>query len=154
MSIGERIAQLRNERGLRQPDLAKKLNIGTSTLGMWETNKRKPNPEAITQLAEYFDVSTDYLLGVTNKRHYYELTSKDKQEIETQIQNMISGMDSDESLSFFKDGPELTAEDKRLLQASLRQTLTLSKELAKKKFTPKKYRKDVTPEGRNDGDQS
>ncbi|AEB73706.1 helix-turn-helix domain-containing protein [Lentilactobacillus buchneri] len=65
MTLGQTISSLRERRGLSQVQLAKKLNIGTSTLGMWETDKRKPNPDALVSLANYFDVSTDYLLGNT-----------------------------------------------------------------------------------------
>lgn len=63
MTVGERIADLRKHRGLSQYQLAKLLNIATSTLGMYETGKRKPNVEMLEQIAEFFNVSTDYLLG-------------------------------------------------------------------------------------------
>lgn len=63
MAVGDKIAELRNRRGLSQYQLAKMLNVATSTLGMYETNKRKPNVEMLEQIAEFFNVSTDYLLG-------------------------------------------------------------------------------------------
>ena len=63
MTVGERIADLRKHRGLSQYQLAKLLNIATSTLGMYETGNRKPNVEMLEQIAEFFNVSTDYLLG-------------------------------------------------------------------------------------------
>jgi len=63
MTFGERVAYLRKRRGLSQASLGKKLNVGSSTLGMWETNKRKPGPDIIVQIADYFGVTTDYLLG-------------------------------------------------------------------------------------------
>lgn len=67
MTVGERIADLRKHRGLSQYQLAKLLNIATSTLGMYETGKRKPNVEMLEQIAEFFNVSTDYLLGRDTK---------------------------------------------------------------------------------------
>nr|WP_302145095.1 helix-turn-helix transcriptional regulator [Limosilactobacillus mucosae] len=67
MTVGERIADLRKHRGLSQYQLAKLLNIATSTLGMYETGKRKPNVEMLEQIAEFFNVSTDYLLGRDHK---------------------------------------------------------------------------------------
>ena len=48
---------------MSQFQLAKTLNIATSTLGMYETNKRKPNMEMLEKLADFFGVSIDYLLG-------------------------------------------------------------------------------------------
>lgn len=63
MTLGETISYLRERRGMSQTALAKKLNIATSTLGMWETDRRKPNPDALVQIADFFGVTTDYLLG-------------------------------------------------------------------------------------------
>lgn len=57
MSIGNRIADLRTNNHMSQFQLAKVLGIGTSTLGMYETNKRKPSPKVLNKIADYFDVS-------------------------------------------------------------------------------------------------
>lgn len=68
--IGERIKQLRTEKGLSQDDLAKHLNLkNRSTLGTWETSdKASPDYETLKRLAAFFNVSTDYLLGATDER--------------------------------------------------------------------------------------
>ena len=63
MTLGQTISYLRERRSLSQSALAKELNVGTSTLGMWETDKRKPNPDALINIADFFGVTTDYLLG-------------------------------------------------------------------------------------------
>lgn len=67
-TVGERIAFLREKRGLSQPQLAKKLNVGTSTIGMWETGKRGLKDETLKLIADFFNVSTDYLLGRTDEQ--------------------------------------------------------------------------------------
>lgn len=67
--LGNRIKVLREELGLKQEDLAKKMSVSPSTIGMYETNKREPNNELILKLAEYFNVTTDYLLGKTDIRN-------------------------------------------------------------------------------------
>lgn len=61
--LGKRIANLRKDKDLSQAQLAKFMNIGTSTLGMYETGKREPNTEILSKIADFFDVSVDYLLG-------------------------------------------------------------------------------------------
>lgn len=66
MDMGDRIAELRSNAHMSQFQLAKVLGIGTSTLGMYETNKRKPSPKVLKHIADYFNVSTDYLLGHSN----------------------------------------------------------------------------------------
>lgn len=66
MDMGDRIAELRSNAHMSQFQLAKVLGIGTSTLGIYETNKRKPSPKVLKHIADYFNVSTDYLLGRSN----------------------------------------------------------------------------------------
>ncbi|MBC2370070.1 helix-turn-helix transcriptional regulator [Listeria booriae] len=66
MPIGKNISALRNKKGISQEKLAKDLNVSTSTVGMWETGKRAVKDDFVIQLANYFDVSTDYLLGKSN----------------------------------------------------------------------------------------
>lgn len=68
MDMGDRIAELRSNAHMSQFQLAKVLGIGTSTLGMYETNKRKPSPKVLKRIADYFNVSTDYLLGRSNNK--------------------------------------------------------------------------------------
>lgn len=61
--MGQRIAALRKERNMSQSETAKRLNISTSTLSMYETGNREPNNEILSKIADFFSVSTDYLLG-------------------------------------------------------------------------------------------
>lgn len=63
VSLGQKISTLRNKRGLSQAQLAEKLGIGTSTLGMYETNKREPAYQTLVAIADFFGVSVDELLG-------------------------------------------------------------------------------------------
>ena len=68
MDLGSNIAQLREHRGLSQASLAKDLHISQASLAMYETNKRKPNVEMLDIIADYFNVSTDCLLGREEKK--------------------------------------------------------------------------------------
>lgn len=62
-SLGQNISMLRKKRGLSQAQLAEKLDIGTSTLGMYETDKREPSYETLLNIANFFNKSVDELLG-------------------------------------------------------------------------------------------
>ena len=137
--ISNRLKELRKELNRNQTDIAKLIGVAPTTYASWEQGKREPDINTINNLAKLFDVSTDYLLGNTDKRHYYDLTDKDQRGIDKQIEDMMSGA-SDNSLAYFQNGAELDDDDKKLLEASLRQVLETSRVLAKKKFTPKKYR--------------
>lgn len=66
---GNRIKLLREEKKIKQEDLAKKLSISSSAVGMYERDEREPNDDITLKLAEYFNVSTDYLLGKTDIRN-------------------------------------------------------------------------------------
>ncbi len=65
--IGERIRLLRKERNLTQRQLAEKLCVDCSAVTKWETKKANPDFEKQKMLADFFDVSIDYLLGREEK---------------------------------------------------------------------------------------
>jgi len=62
VSLGEIIRNLLDENDVTQKQLADNLNIGASTLGNYIQNIREPDYNVLKDLADYFDVTTDYLL--------------------------------------------------------------------------------------------
>lgn len=66
--IGERIKLLREEKKLSQDDLGKIISISRLSVGNYERGDRKPDSDIIDKLCDYFDVSSDYLLGRSNIR--------------------------------------------------------------------------------------
>ncbi|MES5862847.1 helix-turn-helix domain-containing protein [Lacticaseibacillus paracasei] len=137
--FGQRLHDLRTENGYTQETLGEKLGVSPKTIGTWERGTREPPMKAIDRLAKLFDVSADYLMGRSDKRHYYSLSERDNQRIDEKIKDILDGLDP-EGPDFFKQNAELSDEDKHLLAVSLRQSYALAQELAKKKYTPKKYR--------------
>lgn len=63
MSFGGTLRDLLSDRGITQKQLAKNLNIAASTLGNYIQDSREPDFETLKQLADFFDVSVDYLIG-------------------------------------------------------------------------------------------
>lgn len=61
--FAQRLKQLRIEKNLLQKDLAHFLAISTSAYGFYEQGKRQPDLDTLCKLANFFDVSIDYLLG-------------------------------------------------------------------------------------------
>ena len=61
--IRNRIRDLREDRDLRQIDVANATGIDQKTLSNYETGKTNPDSFSIIKLADFFDVTTDYLLG-------------------------------------------------------------------------------------------
>lgn len=64
-----RLKQLREEKGLLQSDLARYLNISIPAVGYYENGKRDMSPQTIIKLSDFFEVSTDYLLGKSDIRN-------------------------------------------------------------------------------------
>ncbi len=60
--LGSRIALLRRSAGWSQTELARKIGVSPSAVGMYEQGRREPSAEILVQLAGLFGVSTDYLL--------------------------------------------------------------------------------------------
>lgn len=68
VKIAERLRALRKERQLRQSDIAKLLGIGVRTYQYYEGDDHRPDYEMLIVLADFFEVSTDYLLGRSEER--------------------------------------------------------------------------------------
>ncbi|OFD09127.1 hypothetical protein BTGOE7_14050 [Bacillus thuringiensis] len=65
--FGNKLHSLRKERKLRQEDMAKHLGIARTTYAMYEQGNREPDYTTLQKLADFFNVSVDYLLGRTDK---------------------------------------------------------------------------------------
>lgn len=94
MALGELLRDLRKDRGFTLAFVAKSLHIGTSTLGAYERGKRFPPYETLIQIADFYNVNVDYLLGRTRIRTSWDDLMK-------QIDINISIIDSLRSISKF-----------------------------------------------------
>lgn len=77
MKMGERIKELRKNKGLNQSKLAKAVNSSTAMISVIEASKSKPTLELLTELSEFFQVSTDYLL--TGKEGTNEISAEERE---------------------------------------------------------------------------
>ena len=66
--FAKRLKKLRQEVGLSKEALSIELGLAKSTFGTYENDKFLPNPIIIRNMAEYFQTSTDYLLGITDTK--------------------------------------------------------------------------------------
>lgn len=71
----ERLRSLRESKNLKQSELAQAFNVSQSTIAMWESGKRDPDSDSIKQIADYFNVSIDYLLGRSQFPHEGEVAA-------------------------------------------------------------------------------
>ena len=63
-----RLRELRKEKGVSQDQLSKELGVSKSTIGLYETGDTLPDAKTLRDLAVYFDVSVDWLLGLATER--------------------------------------------------------------------------------------
>ena len=66
-TLGERIKYLRESKGFSQHELSQKTNLTVVQLSRYETNHRKPDPDALGRLVDVLGTSADYLIGLTTK---------------------------------------------------------------------------------------
>ncbi len=66
INLGNRLKELRKEKGLTQSEIAKIFNISPVAYLHYEKNQRQPPLELLADFANYFNVTTDYLLGISN----------------------------------------------------------------------------------------
>ena len=62
--FADRLLELRKEKKISQAKLAKDIEVSFSVVCYWETNRSEPTAPNLVKLAEYFNVSVDYLLGL------------------------------------------------------------------------------------------
>ena len=62
-TFGKRLKEVRVAKGMAQRQLAEVLNVSSTTVHCWETDKQEPSLSTVLFLSDYFDVSLDYLFG-------------------------------------------------------------------------------------------
>ena len=64
--FGERLKELRRERGVGQVELAKGIGVSNGIISLWEHGLREPTLNNLVAIAKYFGVSADYLVGLSD----------------------------------------------------------------------------------------
>ena len=66
-TLGKRMRKLRKKNYYTQADVAKALGVSPSAIGMYEQDRRVPDKETLLKICDFFDVSSDYMLGHLSK---------------------------------------------------------------------------------------
>ena len=126
MDIYERVQYLAKNQGLSVRELGNKLNIGPTTLYKWK--KQTPKSDILIKVADYFGVSTDYLLGRSDDK--YDLSPQEKIDIGIEAEKMMKGLNDEGSINFYG---EPMSEEKEATLAALNLLMTINRKKAKKK---------------------
>lgn len=112
--LGEILQELRNDKNLTQADLAKIVGVSTSSIGSYETQLVDPPLPMLIKLADYFNVTLDYLVGRTRTQFSWDELLKGFQVGEKRVTldcfaEIISKMGAEERQAFFIIGKSLAA---------------------------------------------
>ncbi|GGG63241.1 helix-turn-helix domain-containing protein [Paenibacillus radicis (ex Gao et al. 2016)] len=116
MSIGNRIAQLRDEKRWTQEQTAAKLGISRAALSHYEKNRREPDSETLAKFADLYQVTIDYLVG---------RTMNPQSALSDDVRDFVDHLElsDDEILQKYNlsiDGRKLTAEETKRFIAFVR----------------------------------
>lgn len=134
MTLKDRVKELAKKKGISLPALEAELGFGNSTIVKWD--KSTPNAEKLNAVAQYFNVTMDYLLNGTEDT---SLTSKDEKEI-SKILSVTEELLKQEGLMF--DGDPASQEAIDSILSAMQIGMEMAKKKNKEKYTPKKYKKD------------
>ena len=84
VNMGEKLRSLRIEKNLTQKQVADRIGLAISAVSSYESGSRYPTYDTLIKLARMFHVSTDYLLGIADKRN------KDVTGLDDEVVGMIS----------------------------------------------------------------
>ena len=134
--------RLIKEKNITPYKVAKETGVTQTALSNWKTGKSTPTTKTLQKIADYFDVTIDYLMTgkePESKEWKATLTDKDERDIQKELDNLLGQLDSNTGLMF--DGEAMDDKTRELLKDSLEFAIRNAKKLAKEKYTPKKYRK-------------
>ena len=137
---------LLKEKNVTAYRVSKETGIATATLSDWKNGRSTPKQDKLQKIADYFEVSLDYLTGNTTIRRIETenkkesiLTKKDERDIQKKLDSILQDLDNSEYTLMY-DGEPMDDLTKELVKDSLEHIIRLAKISAKEKYTPKKYR--------------
>lgn len=139
MSIYDRYCEIRNSKGLKDSNVAAGTGIGKSTFSDWKSGRSQPKQDKLQKIADFLGVSVEYLMTGKEKEWEPELTAKDERDIKKALDDFKKQLHTDTGIMY--DGEPLDEEDQEAVLAAIEVAERTAILAAKKKFTPKKYRK-------------
>ena len=122
-TFGLRLRILRKEKGLSQEELGKLLGLKRATVSAYETSKIVPPYKTMKYYADYFGVSVDWIVGVTNIREVDE--SLEPKDFFVRLDEMFKELSSDSTVVVLK-GKDLTNNEKKMLLPMIQSALNIA----------------------------
>lgn len=142
MGIGSILAKLLAEKGMNPADLAKLTGVKVNTIySIIKRDNTKVDLDILIRIANVLQVPVEFFHTGKIDSGLPSLSPRDEREIARDLEKMLADLDDKNGLAAV-GGTVEDEEDRELLRASLLTSMQLAKKIAKKKFTPKMYRKD------------
>ncbi|MBW5456571.1 MAG: helix-turn-helix transcriptional regulator [Clostridium botulinum] len=138
----EKLKQIRTNKNITTYELSELTGIPQSTISKMENGKRKIETESLQKLAVALGVSVNEFFDEEDhsSEENIKLNKKDEKDIKKALNETLDQLENSQDGLMF-DGEPIDDETRELLRISLENSMRLAKEIAKKKYTPKKYKK-------------
>jgi len=135
--FSERLRKIRIEKGYTQEEIANFLGFTRPTYTAYESGRRKPDNDTLAKIAKFLNVSTDYLLGLSDIKDSIETNFVKEAQKQYGTRGKKQAGELLENIQTLFDGGELPEEDKDEFFRAITEIYFESKE-KNKKYTPKK----------------
>ena len=134
--------QLLQKYGVTPYRVAKEAGVTQTALSNWKSGRSTPTTKTLQKIADYFEVTIDYLMtgDISEESHEKKLTPKDEKDIEKILEQTREQLMNQEGLMF--DGDPASPEAIDSILSAMQIGMELAKKKNKEKYTPKKYKKD------------
>ncbi|MFC0525815.1 helix-turn-helix domain-containing protein [Pontibacillus salicampi] len=102
--LNKRLRELRKGTGLNQEEISKRFGVARTTYAMYEQGQRTPDYETLQKMADYFEVTTDYLLGRSDKPSY--TAAEEKSEEDKELEKLLDDPNFSIAFKEFSESPE------------------------------------------------
>lgn len=146
--MAQNIKMYMEDKGISRKEFCKRLGFAYSTVTDWLNAEKYPRIDKIEMMANFFGVSKADLVEphtaatapAQPPAQKPELNARDERDIQKKLQSILDDLDPDTGLAFYNGQEPMDNETRDLIRSSIENSLRTAKQLAKTKYTPKKYR--------------
>ena len=154
-SFAQRLRDAMQSAGLKAVDLHERTGISKASISEYLSGNYEPKQKNVYRLAEALHVAPSYLMGLSEQEPpasstppapqksdgLPELNARDERDIQKRLKSMLDDLDPNAGLAYYNGEEPMDDETRDLIRAALENSLRVAKQIAKAKYTPKKYRK-------------
>lgn len=149
--MARNIKRYMQKMGISRKDFCERLGFAYSTVTDWLNAEKYPRIDKIEMMANFFGISKADLVeppasspappAPQKSDGLPELNARDERDIQKRLKSMLDDLDPNAGLAYYNGEEPMDDETRDLIRAALENSLRVAKQIAKAKYTPKKYRK-------------